>query len=98
MDPAGTPALHEAIRKIHGCDSIFVEWVVAHDMHHGQVVWEREVGVFDLVGHPRAGRAYAWSEATTGAARRFFAVLHIPPIVSPEAAVLASIVADAKSR
>lgn len=70
MDQAGTPALREAIRHMHDCDAVFVEWVVAHDVHEGQVAWEREVGVFSLVGHPKASRAYAWSEPGKGMARR----------------------------
>ena len=35
-------------------------------------------------------------EAAAGTRRRFFAVLHMPPVDSPVAAVRVSIVADAK--
>ena len=31
-----------------------------------RVVWDAEVQVLDLVGHPKAKRAYAWSCATMG--------------------------------
>ncbi len=98
MDPAGIPALRDAIKHLHGCDSVSVEWVIARDTFQGQTTFERKVGVFRLVGHSKAERAYAWSEPGTGTARRFFAVLHMPPITGPVAAVLASIVADAKKR
>jgi hypothetical protein len=61
----------------------------------GQLVWEGVVHVFDLSGHPKATRAYAWSSPIEGSTkRRFFAVLHIPPIVSPLDAVRAAIIAE----
>jgi hypothetical protein len=98
MDPAGIPALRDAIRHMHGCESRFVEWVRASDTFQGKTAWEREVGIFELVGHPTATRAYAWSEPGTSSptARRFFAALHRPPVDGPLAAVRASILADAR--
>jgi hypothetical protein len=51
--------------------------------------------VFDLKGHPQATRAYAWTSPIEGSEkRRFFAVLHIPPVTSPLDAVRAAIVAE----
>ena len=47
------------------------------------MVWEGVVHVFDLVGHPTATRAYAWSSPIEGSTkRRFFAVLHTTRINS----------------
>jgi hypothetical protein len=55
--------------------------------------------VFDLEGHPKATRAYAWSSPIEDSAkRRFFAVLHIPPIESPLDALRAAIVAEHRYR
>ncbi len=96
MDPAGIPALREAIRHLHGCESRFVEWAQVSETFRGQVAWQREVGVFELIGHPKATRAYAWSEPGSGTKRRFFAALHLPPVDGPLAAVRVSILADAK--
>jgi hypothetical protein len=43
-------------------------------------------------------RAYAWSSPSEGSTkRRFFAVLHQPPVGSPQAAVRAAIVATEKA-
>lgn len=57
------------------------------------------VCVFDLVGHPTAKRAYAWShEAGEGGKRRFVVVLHAGPVDSPVAAVRAPIVAEHRGR
>ncbi len=64
----------------------------------GEVVFEREVEVFDLVGHAQASLAYAWSERTTGNKRRFLAVLHVPPVDSAVAAVRATVSRSGASR
>ena len=64
----------------------------------GELVWAGDVEAFDLSGHPSATRAYAWSEATTGTRRRFFAVLQAGPVTSATGAVQASILADARAR
>jgi hypothetical protein len=95
-DPAGIPALQDAIRHLHGCESRHVETVHVHETHEGKTVWRGDVEAFELVGHSSATKAYAWSEATAGTKRRFFAVLAVPPIDSPAKAVQASIYADAK--
>jgi hypothetical protein len=94
VDPAGTEALREAIRHLHGCDARLVESVAVRETHEDTVVWDGEVQVFELVEHPTAARCYAWSHATTGARRRFVAVLHAPPVDSPRAAVRAAIVQE----
>ena len=97
-DPAGIPALLDAIRHQHGCEARHVETAHVYERTPGgETVWSGNVEVFDLTGHAKASRAYAWSEATEGAKRRFFAVLHVAPIDSPSAAVQASIVADARA-
>ena len=74
----------------------FAEGVQVRETVNGAIVWDGEVQVFDVKGHPSATRVYAWSHATGGAKRRFYAVLHAPPIDSPVKAVRASIVADSK--
>jgi hypothetical protein len=56
------------------------------------------VNVFDLHGHPKATRAYAWSSPIEGSdKRRFFAVLELGGIKSPTDAVRAAIVAEHRS-
>jgi hypothetical protein len=67
-------------------------------MQGEQLVWDGTVHVFDLAGHPKANRAYAWSHSLDGGPkRRFFAVLGIPPINGPRDAVRAAIVAEARA-
>jgi hypothetical protein len=56
------------------------------------------VHVFDLTGHPKATRAYAWSSSIEGSdKRRFFAVLHMSPVTSPVEAVRAAIVQERRA-
>src|SRR5579863_1706466 len=93
-DPAGIPALIDAIRHLHDCGAKHVETVhVTERSPNGEHVWDGDVEVFDLIGHAKVRRAYAWSESTTGTKRRFFVVLHLPPVSSPAIAIRASIVA-----
>ena len=96
MDPAGLPALLDAIRHMHGVEARWVESVPVRETHHGKTVWDGEVQVFDLVGHPKAARAYAWSHATDGTKRRFVAVLGLPPVVDARTALQTATVAQYK--
>jgi hypothetical protein len=92
--------LQVAVSQLHGCGAVYRETVPVHEVFRGQTVWQGEVEVFDLTGHPKAKRAYGWShrEGKDDQGERFVAVLEIPPVVSPITAVRASIMADAKKR
>jgi hypothetical protein len=89
--------LKQAIEAQHGGKATLVQSVPITERHGSAIVWEGVVHVFDLSGHPKATRAYAWSSPIAGSdKRRFFAVLHVPPITSPAEAVRAAIVAEHK--
>jgi hypothetical protein len=92
--------LQVAVSQLHNCGATFVKTVPVHEVFRGQTVWQGEVEVFDLTGHAKAKRAYAWShrEGKDDQGERFVAVLEIPPVVSPVTAVRASIIADKKKR
>ena len=92
--------LQVAVQQLHGCGAVYRETVPVHEMFRGQTVWQGEVEVFDLTGHAKAKRAYAWShrEGPNDEGERFVTVLEIPPVVSPATAVRASIMADKKKR
>lgn len=92
LTEVATEALQEAIRNLHGCGSRFVESVPVTETFNGETVWAGAVQVFDLIDHPTAQRAYAWSHAVDGSEnRRFVVVLHAGPIDSPQKAVQAAI-------
>lgn len=88
--------LRDVIEKLHGIRATHVETVPIKEEFQGQTIWEGEVEVFDLHGHPETNRVYAWAHETEDAdhPRRHVTVLHIPPATSPRKAVQASIVSD----
>ncbi len=92
--------LQMVICQLHGCGSNHVESAPVHEVFRGQTVWQGIVEVFDLENHPKAKRCFAWShrQGKDDKGERFVAVLEIPPVVSPETAVKASIVRDAKRK
>lgn len=91
--------LKQAVESQHGGSASLIQSVPIKETFEGKTVWEGVVHVFDLTGHPKAKRAYAWSSPIEGSdKRRFFAVLHVPPIMSPQDAVRAAIVAEHRSK
>jgi hypothetical protein len=97
MDHAGIHALLDAIRHLHGVEAVHIETVHVDEHHEGERVWEGDVEMFALIGHPLAMQAYAWSETGKDGRHRFFAVLGVPPIDSASSAVRGSIWADARA-
>jgi hypothetical protein len=90
-----TDQLKDVVEGKHGGSAQFARSVPVRETFEGKAVWEGMVHVFDLVGHPTATRAYAWSSPIEGSTkRRFFAVLHTTRINSPLEAVRAAIGAE----
>ena len=87
--------LKQAVEGQHGGRAVFLAAEPVKETFNGKTVWEGTVHVFDLEGHPKATRAYAWSTPGKGGdRRRFYAVLHLGGIRSPLDAVKAAIVAE----
>jgi hypothetical protein len=88
--------LRDVIRRLHGVEARHVESVPVKETFQGKTVWEGIVEVFELHGHPKAPRVYAWSHETDDPEqpRRHVTVLHIPPVISPILAVRAAIVQE----
>ncbi len=90
--------LTEAIHNLHGCKSKWIESIPVKETFQDQVVWEGIVQVFELINHPTAKKCYAWSyERDDSGKRKFVAVLHQDPVVSPQDAVKAFIVSEYKN-
>ena len=87
----------EAIRATHGCEARHVESVRVHEIFEGKTAWNGFVEVFDITGHPKAKRCYAW-RYLDGKTWRYTAVLEIPPVDSPQSAVTIAIAANAKKQ
>jgi len=91
--------LRDVIRRLHGVEATHIESVPVKEAFQGKTVWEGIVEVFEIRGHPKASRVYAWSHDTDDPKnpRRHVTVLHIAPILSAEAAVKAAIVQEFRS-
>src|SRR3954465_15117831 len=90
--------LRRAVESQHGGTATLAQSVPVKETFGGKTVWEGVVHVFTLTGHPKAKLAYAWSSPIEGSdKRRFFAVLHVPPVTAPLDAVRAAIVAEQRS-
>lgn len=92
--------LQDVIHRLHGATATHVQSVSVTEKYKGQTVWDGVVEVFDLIGHPKANRIYAWAHDTDDPAnpKRYVTVLHIPPVVSPQTAVQAAIVQESRER
>jgi hypothetical protein len=90
--------LIEMIQRLHGCAAYHVETVPVKEVFQGQTVWQGEVEVFNIRGHPQARRCYAWAHATgeDDKGKRYVAVLELPPVDSAQTAVRAAIIQEAK--
>lgn len=85
--------IQKAVERAAECPVTHVESAAVVEMFRGQTMWEGVVEIFALEGHPKAKRAYGWSDGQ-GKAARFTAVLEIPPVVSPNTAVRAATAAQ----
>jgi len=82
-------SFQEVIQATHTAKSQFLYREPVVKEFEGETVWEGEVLIFILKGHPTAHLCYAWE--VDG---RVTVVLHEPPVDSPLAAVRAAIVAE----
>jgi len=90
--------LREAVERLHNCRASLRTVASVKEEFEGQPAWEGTVHVFDINGHPTADTCYAWSSAVEGSNKhRFYAVLKIPSVDSPQAAVRAAFVSDYKA-
>jgi hypothetical protein len=88
--------LREVIRRLHGVESQHVESVPVKETFQGRTVWEGAVEVFELIGHPKASKIYAWAHDTEDPKhpRRHVTVLHMDSVTSPILAVRAAIIQE----
>ena len=89
--------LKQAVESEHSSKATLLQSVPVKESFQGKVAWQGVVHIFTLAEHPKATRAYAWCFERPDGKRRFFAVLDVPPIMSPADAVRAAIVAEARA-
>jgi hypothetical protein len=90
-------ALKDAINRLHGCQSAYLESVPVIKKLKGKIVWNGMVEVFALRGHANAKRCYAWSYPTEQGGEHVVTVLEVAPVNSPEKAVGVSIGAELRA-
>ena len=85
--------LRDVIRRLHGAEPKHIKSVPVKETYQGQTVWDGVVEVFELSGHPKAPRVYAWSHDTDDPTKpkNHVTVLHIAPVLSAAMAVRAAI-------
>lgn len=89
--------LRRAVERLHSCKASHIEDIAVIEKFGEKTVWSGIVSVFAITGHPQADKCYAWSSPIEGSMkRRYYAVLHVRSIDSPEKAFRAAIVHDHK--
>ena len=87
--------LRQAVEKLQGCAAMHNATVFVHI----ESLWQGDVEVFDLLGHPLAEKCYAWLDvrSTREAESDYFAFLHRAPVTSAKEAVQASLAGTPES-
>jgi hypothetical protein len=88
-------ALQKAILATHGCGSRHFTTIPVTEKFRGQIAWQGDVEVFDLIKHPKAQHCYAWGHEE-GGKMHTTAVLGLPPVDSAETAVKVAIAAQVR--
>ena len=90
--------LKAAILNVHGATAEHVETVPVTEAFQGETVWQGQVEVFNIRGHPKAKRAYGWGFVVNeNEGRKYVAVLELPPVDSPQTAVKIAVAAEIKN-
>lgn len=88
--------LGHAVSVMEGAKAHHVGSTPLREMFGDKVVWEGVVETFDLTGHPKAKRCYAWSYKDEQGETRFTHVLELPPVKDAVTAVRAAIMAGGR--
>ena len=83
--------IKKAIEIAAECPAQHLETARVVEVFRSQTMWDGEVEIFQLEGHPKAKRAYGWERNG-----RVTTVLEIPPVDSANTAVRASIIASVR--
>jgi hypothetical protein len=87
--------LKDAVETAHRCEALHVRSEPVIEVFDGKVVWEGVVEIFDLEGHAKAKRCYAWLFLENGEPQ-YTTVLELPPVDSAQTAVQVAIASKSK--
>ena len=87
--------LKKTVEAQHGSKATLAQTLPVREYFYGRPNWEGVVHIFDLVDHPKATRAYAWSSPVQGDSEHsIFSVLQMGSVISPKDAVWAAVAAE----
>ena len=89
--------LRNAIQRLNHCESKYIATVTVSEsflIFHKPKLWQGEVAIFEIYGHSKAQRAYAWSYTVDNQPARYVVVLEFTPVNSPATAVQAALAAQ----
>ena len=72
------------VSQLHNCGAVWRQSVPVHEVFNGHTLWQGDVEVFELNGHPKAKRAYGW---TYGDPEQVITILELPPVKDAQSAV-----------
>lgn len=84
--------LSEAIQAIHECRCSHFGTEHIREEHEGQLVWEGDVEIFQLEGHPDAKIAYGWGWDDGNGGVDYIGILKVAPIETAHDALKAAII------
>lgn len=87
--------LEQAFKDLHDCKAIHKATVPITERFEGEIVWDGDVEVFELLGHPRTRTGFAWASGM--AKEDVVTVLSIPPTDTALKALQAWIASREKS-
>jgi len=92
MNNTTAEQLKQVIKSQHHATAEFARSVRVLRAHSNTRMWDGVVHIFNLQGHPKAKKAYAWSVPVDGRnTPRYFAVLHSAKVTCPADAVRAAV-------
>lgn len=91
-------AIQDAIGKGYHCKAKHIKTVPVYLKHEGQTMWEGEVEIFEVTGHPTAKKCYGWGFEDKPGHTEFVTVLELSPVKSPETAVKAYLISQDKNK
>jgi len=83
--------LSKAIAAMHECRCEHFGTEHVREEHKGELVWEGDVEVFQLEGHPDANIAYGWGWEADAGGIDYIGILRHPPVESCGDAVRAAL-------
>ena len=88
--------LTDSVFSLYGCQAKHVATTPVKEEFRGKVVFDGDVEVFELQGHPTAKRLFAWGFETPKDPKKLevTTVLAIPPVTSEVAAVRAAVATE----